>query len=203
MKRNTPTTRQWPCIFRDPTVSATVDPLLANEWQQTYGRRSVPFGDLRNQWRKQHCQTLNPYGSVTCPYALQDCVRAFAEVAMIVASDRKSSPVGYFRKVAKDRAARRADAKPLARESAHAASVSRDPATPSTDLGPGSWVRSPDGGFSSIGDLLRALDPRSREGGTTAGYPSTVGPEASGDAVPVAPPRSTGGDDLGHDEGTS
>lgn len=102
------------CVFKKGFVTETVDPLVDEMWIARIGGKT-PFGDLRNQWRRQHCRTLNPYGdSENCPYDEKDCARAFyaavREVARAV--DRAGElqrPVGYFIRVAKSSAARRAD----------------------------------------------------------------------------------------------
>lgn len=102
-----------PCIFKKGFVTDTVDPLIDKMWKASIPGK-VPFGDLRNQWRRHHCRTLNPYGdSENCPYDPKDCARAFYSAVreVVRANDRMGlkAPVGYFLKVARTMAAIRAD----------------------------------------------------------------------------------------------
>lgn len=102
------------CVFKKGFVTDQVDPLVDEMWKASIGGKT-PFGDLRNQWRRLHCRTLNPYGdSENCPYDEKDCARAFYAAVREVAraADRVGKldrPVGYFTKVARTYAARRAD----------------------------------------------------------------------------------------------
>lgn len=111
MKQRSPTARKWEC-FLSTTLPKAVDPEVNTLWKTTFGKRT-PFGDLRNQWRRQHCRTLNPYGSDSCPYPLQDCAVSFLIAVDATCRAKPASPVGYFRAVAKSLAAQRADQKPV------------------------------------------------------------------------------------------
>lgn len=163
----TRTTRTWPCVFAQAYVRDTVDPWINDEWRGTIGGHP-PFGDLRNMWRRHHCRTLNPYGSESCPYQPTDCARAFQEDVATVCMVRPRVPVGYFIKVAKSSAARRADEKPLTRDTVSRATLETqtqgsarpsDAGAPARGTGQGqppvSGARS---GPVSIGDLLGSLD---------------------------------------------
>lgn len=195
-----PGLRHFECIFRYPRVRETIDPAIKNDWERTYGKRA-PFGDLRRQWQLKHCRTLNPYGSEDCPYSLDQCTEAFARAVGVVTATELRSPGGYFGKVARSRAAERADAKPLARDLPHAPQGPGDTGDVPQDPGSRPWMRSPGGGFDSIGDLLRAIDPRSRENGAEDGGESEIGPPSPGNVVPMAPSRPKSRRNLGNNEG--
>lgn len=149
-----------PCVFSTEFVREQVDPRVKEAFA-AHGRKA-PFGDLRQQWRRQHCQTLNPYSSDFCPYPAEDCALAF--LAAVERSADKASPVGYFRKIARSMALDRADHKPLERErgttprSGHASPLEIHPEE-------GQGLRGADRGPQSVGDLLRSLDlgPRQRQ----------------------------------------
>lgn len=108
MKKPTPLSRRWTCVVGTGLVRTTIDPWISEAWQRKFGGQ-VPFGDLRNQWRKQHCRTLNPYGSEDCPYRPDQCASAYASAIKKTIGASPGKPVGYFRKVAIVDAARRAD----------------------------------------------------------------------------------------------
>jgi len=92
-----------------------VDKKVDELWKSTFRVTRVPLGDLRNQFRRQHCRTLNPYGSDSCPYDRDVCALAFLDAVRVTCDAQPKVPVGYFRKVAKTMGAIRADNKPLAR----------------------------------------------------------------------------------------
>lgn len=186
MKKRTTTSRTWECLFSTKYAKA-VDPLVDAMWKGAYGEGKVPFGDLRNQWRRQHCRTLNPYGSESCPYPMKSCAEAFLETVSTTIRARARKPVGYFRKVAKNDAAKRADEKPLSRDLTtlplHGSIIRTGvPDEEPKAQGPGDagastegtesrqtdsrGVRSTLSGPIAIGDLLGSLDLRSRQGRT-------------------------------------
>jgi len=99
---------KWPCVFLGPIIRDEVNPILYDQFPK------LPFGAFQRAWRKQHCATINPYGSESCPYDERDCAMAFlaaAEDAMAA----KTSPVGLFRAIARSTGLRRSESKPLAR----------------------------------------------------------------------------------------
>lgn len=172
-KQRTPTARRWECVFPHP-ASELVDARVDKLWKAAFGGRT-PFGDLRNQFRRQHCRTLNPYGSDTCPYARENCALAFEDAVRVTADARPRVPVGYFMKVAKTIGAIRADSKPLARDRMN---VLGEPTPPNFSEShadqPGSPGRSPekaggsmpsqDSGPVGIGELLRQIGIQPRQG---------------------------------------
>ena len=179
MKKPSPLATKWPCLF-STKFAKPVDEVVDNRWTTAFGGRT-PFGDLRQQWRRQHCRTLNPYGSDTCPYPMQSCADAFLDAVSITSRARPKIPVGYFRTVAKMEAARRADEKPLNRgltspnwhdKFIRTGVPNEEPKTQgSGDAGPqregtesrhtdSRWVRSPLSRPVSIADVLGQTDPR-------------------------------------------
>jgi hypothetical protein len=179
MKQRTPTARKWEC-FLSTNMTKTVDPQVDELWRTAFGKRT-PFGDLRNQWRRHHCRTLNPYGSETCPYQLEDCALAFLQTVRVTTRSNPKSPVGYFLRVAKSEAAKRADNKPLRRgltADNQYGSILRTgvPDEEPKAEGPGitgpqtedsvsrQRMRSAATGPISIGDLLGQIDPRPHQG---------------------------------------
>lgn len=174
MKQRTPTARHWPCVFSTKSI-LTEDETVDKMWKKAFGERT-PFGDLRNQFRRQHCRTLNPYGSDTCPYAEAACARAFYKSILVTVRAHPKVPVGYFRKVAKTEASIRADEKPLARYSTKVLTGDREGGSLAQEGGTsglghavpapaneGQRVRSTTSGPVGIGDVLRSLDLRPRE----------------------------------------
>lgn len=185
MKQRTPTARKWECWI-STNLAEEIDPAVDKLWRSTYGKRP-PFGDLRNQWRRQHCRTLNPYGSESCPYSMADCAAAFLAAVQVSCRSELKSPVGYFIRVAKSEAAKRADNKPLNRgltASTVYGSIRRTgvPNEEPKAQGPGitgpptegtesrqtdsGRLRRPSSGPVSIGDLLGQIDPRPHQGST-------------------------------------
>lgn len=184
MKERSRTSRNWECAFAQDSIK-TVDSQVDSLWRSTFGVGRTPFGDLRNQFRRQHCRTLNPYGSDTCPYPRDACARAFLRSVQLTCNAKPRSPVGYFIKVAKTTGAIRADEKPnrstkVLTSQIPPANVRTDvspeasdenrtgrlgqPSPPLTEAGPG--LRRSDVGPVGIGDVFRSLDlrPRQREG---------------------------------------
>lgn len=105
-KPNARTTALWPCVFGTDFVRDQVDPRVKAEWQAS--RADKPkFGDLRNTFRREHCRTLNPYGSESCPFRPEDCGIAFLKAVQDSLGAR--NPHGYFIKVARSSGALRAD----------------------------------------------------------------------------------------------
>lgn len=102
------TTRRYPdCIFHEPYVRDKVDPRLKVAWEKAF-RKPPPFGDLRLQWKKHHCATINPYGG-ECPFTKTECTQALVTSLELTFRAQPNVPVGYFIRVAKNLAARRAD----------------------------------------------------------------------------------------------
>ena len=154
--RSRPTRTKHPCVFATAFVREQVDPRVKEAFAA--GGRKAPFGDLRQQWRKEHCRVLNPYSSDSCPYKAEECAMAF--LAAVEHSADKASPVGYFRKIARTMALDRADNKPLERDHGQGPGNARPvPVDPEERR----ELRGADRGPESIGDLLRALDSRSRQ----------------------------------------
>ena len=163
---------KWECCFPQPATEM-VDAKVNEMWHESF-RKRTPFGDLRNQFRRQHCRTLNPYGSETCPYAIEVCTLAFMDAVRVTCDAKPSVPVGYFRKVAKTMAAIRADGAPLARNRGRinvlvepeAAEFSESHAdqrpSPGDSLEERQRVRGLDTGPVSIGDVLRQIRVQSR-----------------------------------------
>lgn len=170
-------TDKYPCILRSHELHAEIDPAIQHDWHVTYGTVKVPFGDLRRQWKQQHCRTLNPYGSEDCPYPDDECLRAFMSCVRLVTQIRRRSPIGYFRVVAKMEAARRADEKP------HAAPRPSHAADTTQGVTPGQWLSRATARPVSIGDVLRALDLRSRARAADARQASAERPSPPRDPV--------------------
>jgi hypothetical protein len=172
--KRTPTSRHWECVFPQPASEMT-DGAVDEMWKAAFKVKRVPFGDLRNQFRRQHCRTLNPYGSESCPYAKDVCALAFMDAVRVTCDAKPKVPVGYFRKVAKTMAAIRADGKPLTRERGRmyvlvedgAANISESHADqrgspqPGLEEGEGDVPRPPTGPIA-IGDLLRQIGVQPR-----------------------------------------
>lgn len=176
-KQRTPTSRRWECVFPHP-ASELVDERVDKRWKSTFGGRT-PFGDLRNQFRRKHCRTLNPYGSETCPYSRDVCALAFEDAVRVTCDARPGVPMGYFMKVAKTLGAIRADAKPLARDRMNVLVESAPPNFSENHADPA--ARPPDGletgprevpgtpaGPVSIGDLFGSLGIQPRQGSEPA-----------------------------------
>ena len=176
MKKPTPLAERWPCIFSTKIVHDAIDPWISTRWEQTLGGKP-PFGDLRNQWRKQHCRTLNPYGSEDCPFDQTDCAMHFQEAVKKTMLARPKSPVGYFRTVARMDAAHKADEGLTRRirrryspdgtnvpppETAARSPRSGHAGNETEGLQKGRRVRSPEDGPQGIGELLGSLDIRPR-----------------------------------------
>ena len=170
--KRTPTSLRWQCVFPQP-ASEMVDSAVDEMWKAAFHKRT-PFGDLRNQFRRQHCRTLNPYGSETCPYAMEVCALAFMDAVRVTCDAKPTVPVGYFRKVAKTMAAIRADGAPLARNRGRinvlveheAAEFSESHAdqrgSSETGLEEEKGRASPPTGPISIGDVLRQIGVQPR-----------------------------------------
>ncbi|HXS47773.1 MAG TPA: hypothetical protein VN756_09965, partial [Solirubrobacterales bacterium] len=104
---------QLPCIFAKGETRGAIDDRVKSMWQGSFGvERPVPFGDLRLSFKRFHCGAINPHGG-ECPYAPQECARAFLssikEVCDQHAIHGVGNPQGYFVRVAKSSGARRAD----------------------------------------------------------------------------------------------
>jgi hypothetical protein len=83
-----------------------VDPRIKAEWEAQ--RDDKPkWGDLRNTFRREHCRTINPYGSENCIFKPEDCAIAFLKGVQQSMGAR--NPHGYFIKVARSSGSLRAD----------------------------------------------------------------------------------------------
>lgn len=192
VKKRTPIATRWECGFSTKSIHS-VDETVDKLWKQRIGGR-VPFGDLRNQFRRHHCRTLNPYGSDTCPYAREACVQAFLDTVRKTVAANPKVPVGYFIRVARTTAAIRADEKPLARDRSTNGLTGNQPAarvrtdvsieaseevregrlgqsvqTSSTE---GQRMRRTTAGPVGIGDVFRSLDLRPRQSSSDEGKES-------------------------------
>jgi len=100
-----------PCVFKNPIIRKEINPKLHAVDPET------PYAAFQKIFRSEHCATLNPYGSESCPYPPEQCAAAYYQDAVrtMVAARRKTR-IGYFRKVTRTSASIRADAKPLARD---------------------------------------------------------------------------------------
>lgn len=183
MRKRTPTTVRWECVFAQ--FPGDIDAEVDNLWKTAFGKKA-PFGDLRNQWRRQHCQTLNPYGSASCAYARSSCARSFLEAVSTTALSQPKSPVGYFRAVAKTLAAKRADEKPrrgltwtgtsgivTRTEVLNEQNDQGDAGTPATSVEEGPRLRSPEDRPLAIGDVFRSLNLGPRQEPPKDGSTST------------------------------
>lgn len=106
---------RWPCIFRGRFIREQVDPRVKTLWERTTGR-PAPFGRLRLTFQKEHCRSINPYGSESCPYREDECAMAFLSAVQNSLLPWIEDPAAYFVKVARSAGIERADNKPLARE---------------------------------------------------------------------------------------
>lgn len=104
--RRASSSTKHPCVFRTEFHKEQINLRLAG--------KKVPFGDFTRTWRREHCATINPYGSDGCPYASEDCSLAFLHVAQrAMDMDR---PGAYFRVHAKLTGLDRSENKPLERD---------------------------------------------------------------------------------------
>lgn len=178
--RNQRVSDRWPCFFREPWVHDHVDPFVRDRWLASYGTRA-PFGDLRNTWRREHCRTLNPYGSDTCRARLPECAKAFCDAVSLTARHKPNRAGGYFRKVARTDAAKRADilltrgiqSDSLTHREALDAQRPGNERSPTEGTEQGPRVRSSEDRPVSIGDVFRSLDLGPRKEGTPDGTTST------------------------------
>ena len=106
---------RWPCIFRGHFIREQVDPRVKTLWERTTGK-PAPFGRLRLAFQKEHCRSINPYGSDGCPYREEECAIAFLGTVQSSLLPWIEDPAAYFVKVARSTGIERADNKPLARE---------------------------------------------------------------------------------------
>jgi hypothetical protein len=102
---------RWPCVFRHPIIRESVNPQLHRIDPAT------PYAAFQKVFRSEHCATLNPYGSESCPYSKEDCALAYLRDAQhTLWNANPKTRIGYFRKITRSSAAKRADEKPLARD---------------------------------------------------------------------------------------
>ena len=107
---------RWPCIFKRPEIRADVNPRLKRAYQEyVKPGKYPPYAALQGLWRKEHCQTINPYGSDSCPFEARDCVLAYYQASMkAIEEPGVRSVPGLFRILAKRCGIERADNRPLA-----------------------------------------------------------------------------------------
>lgn len=205
-----------PCVFTTPFMIEQVYPRLYED------DPAFPFSALIRLWRKEHCATINPYGSESCPYPAEDCAIAFMLAAQQSAL-AKTSRVGLFKSIARSTGLTRAENKPLARDaiirtdgqqnrpsglrggpgtgSADGVLADRQPrigragqVPPGVPGGRSMGVRGSSHRPQALGDLLRG----DGEGSRTQPYRRYEGeasPDHDGDArdpVPPPPPRWLG-----------
>lgn len=176
-------------MFKEAFLRDQVDSRINERWKRRWGQ-SAPFGNLRRIFRNMHCATINPYDSRYCPYSKRDCAIAFylcAAKTVNEAHDPRSA-AGYFRAVARTSALDRAENKPLARgrDDAIPPKGSRDPdaARSGHSAGHGDVIEDGDQDIVAmrrnlarplhIGDLLRGIDPRSRQGQADDGKEGSI-----------------------------
>ena len=186
-------TRNHRCVFNSSFVREQVDPRVKAAWEQRFEAKA-PFSRLRLSWREEHCQTLNPYGSETCAYREEQCAMSFlAAVEATTANARDvRGAVGYFRRVARSDATRRADEKPMRREThAEVPAQTQEAFRPSD---PGHVRLSAEERRElhrsktrpiAIGDLLGSLHVGPRAQSADDGEASPVGPAASSGALRI------------------
>jgi hypothetical protein len=106
---------RWSCIFRGRFIRDQVDPRVKELWEKTTSK-PAPFGRLRQNFQREHCRSINPYGSEGCPYREEECALAFLSAVQNSLLPWVEDPAAYFVKVARSGGIERADNKPLARE---------------------------------------------------------------------------------------
>jgi hypothetical protein len=193
-------TRNHRCVFNSSFVREQIDPRVKAAWEQRFEVKA-PFSRLRLSWREEHCQTLNPYGSETCAYREEQCAMSFlAAVEATTANARDvSGAVGYFRRVARSDATRRADEKPMRREThAEVPAQTQEAFRPSDP----SHVRLSDEERQelsrskarpvAIGDLLGSLYLGPRPGRADDGETSAIERGAPRRPMRAAPPSGVG-----------
>ena len=104
--RYSATSAYWPCIFRTELATERLDPAVKKLWDSKRTDRPK-WGDLRNTFRREHCYRVNPWGSETCPFEPAACGLAFYNA--IDQSLYARNPYGYFRSVCRSTGAARAD----------------------------------------------------------------------------------------------
>lgn len=178
------TSQTHPCVFRGSFIRDQIDPRINERWKQRWDR-SAPFGNLRKLFRDSHCSIINPYDSSYCPYSERDCAIAFYQCAVKTVNEAHDlrSATGYFRSVARSFALHRVDNKPLARSRVEAipkeGSGNTRASRPGDQTGHGDGPEDGDQDVMAvrrdvarpvhIGDLLRGIDARSRQGPTEDG----------------------------------
>ena len=151
---------KWPCVFRGIFIREVVDPKVKRAYDAE--KKKANFGDLRRTWREEHCKTLNPYGSDTCPYPEHDCALAFYKAATDAAV--ADNPGGAFRRKARIMALDRAENKPLSRDAPTREARSGDAGPAPADLREGSGVYRPPTRPVRIGSMFGTAHARPRQG---------------------------------------
>jgi hypothetical protein len=112
-----PLARRWPCVIASPLLRKDANDLLARLWHEDREAPGYPpYSAFARLFRSEHCATLNPYGSESCPYLERDCVMAYLTACQRAIEPSVHAPVPFFRWVAKSLALERADNKPLTRD---------------------------------------------------------------------------------------
>ena len=165
------------CIFRSESVRAAEAELAAEH-------HKPPFGDFRRSWKREHCEYVDPYGGA-CPYAIEECVAAYAQVAHSAMMAKR--PGAYFKVAAKHLALRRADQK-RPRNADHATQSHRARLDDGLDARPGRHGgRQPTGRLPAGTGLRRGL-PRPLRASDVFGAPDAgprEGPAEDGSAGAV------------------
>jgi hypothetical protein len=192
--------RRYACVFPvEPEVTDRIHERYIGRWDS----RQTPVGAFIRLWRREHCATLNPYTSADCPYSRAACTKAYEDAASdaILGARARTTVPGLFSRIARVRAAERADAKPLSRERQGHPRTGREGLAEGPDVGgqpsasglSGQAVGRCDGLDQDvqlrrslsrpvrIGDMFRKSDPRPREGSAKDGQASSVRSGTSGD----------------------
>lgn len=159
---------RWPCIFRRPEIRQDVNPRLQRAYRAHIKPDGhPPYSALQGLWRKEHCRTINPYGSESCPYEPRDCVLAYYQASMKAMEEPGvRSVTGFFRVLAKRYGLERSDNRPLARDRIRSTNGSSQTKIPDRPRDPRSVDDGDEEGLGnvrrqsprSIGSMLRTDD---------------------------------------------
>lgn len=156
---------QIPCVFRGEYIREVVDPQLKQAWAP----KRAPYGDLRKTWKSQYCLRVNPTGyPEDCPFPEETCANRFLETALKTVDARE--PGALFRRMSRYQGTEDADNRPLARERVPEGRYPRMAKVrpswlkfPGLDAGTANLVLDKSTGPSSIAEVLRSIDPRTRK----------------------------------------
>jgi hypothetical protein len=104
------TQNRYKCVFAG-IATKPIDDRIQAAWKARFGQ-GAPFGSLRQTWRRQHCATVNPYGSDGCPFTIFECLEAFEDAVIESLAPQVLDSRVYFISVAKTTGMRRAENKP-------------------------------------------------------------------------------------------